>query len=308
MKKIKITNGFYGCYWPVENKKSDCAVMAMIGDDCEDYMAKCTVKWFHNNFGINVMTLSPAHKNYGHHNLPVERIGAAIDYMKKHGNKKFAIVGASTTGMFSLIAASYYHEITLTMALTPSDFVMEGFYRGKRDGYAEWPGEGESTASWQGEPLPYLPFAYRHPEYGKKLKEEAAEGGDMVAARKMFDESERLHPIREEEFIKIENIKGKLLLVGAEDDVLWDTARYIRRMKERLKTHPHECKVKYLIYEHATHFVFPESLIKTMLPVGESLFVGLFKSGKEHKKECREARIDIDRNMRRAIRSWIAES
>ena len=136
MKKIKITKDFYGCYWPVENKKSDCAVMAMIGDDCEDYMAKCTVKWFHKNFGINVMTLSPAHKNYGHHNLPVERIGAAIDYMKKHGNKKFAIVGASTTGMFSLIAASYYPEITLTMALTPSDFVMEGFYRGKRDGYA----------------------------------------------------------------------------------------------------------------------------------------------------------------------------
>ena len=307
MKKIKITNEFYGCYWPVQNKKSDCAVMAMIGDDCEDYMAKCAVKWFHKNFGINVMTLSPAHKDYGHHNLPVERIGAAIDYMKKQGNKKFAIVGASTTGMFSLIAASYYPEITLTMALTPSDFVMEGFYRGKRDGYVEWPGEGESTVSWQGEPLPYLPFAYRHPEYGKKLKEEAAEGGDMIAARKMFDESERLHPIREEEFIKIENIKGRLLLVGAEDDVLWDTSRYIRRMKERLKTHPHECKVKCLIYEHATHFVFPESLIRTMLPVGSSLFVGVFKAGKEHKKECREARIDIDKNMRRAMRAWIAE-
>ena len=38
--------------------------------------------------------------------------------VKKMGTKgisKFGIVGASTTGMVSLVAASYYPEITLTM-------------------------------------------------------------------------------------------------------------------------------------------------------------------------------------------------
>ena len=54
--------------------------------------------------------------------------------------------------MYALIAASYYPEITLTIAMTPADFVMEGFYQGKRDGQTEWPGEGESSASWQGKP------------------------------------------------------------------------------------------------------------------------------------------------------------
>ena len=115
MKKIKETEkGFYGCYWPLEG--ADSAMIAMLGDDCEDYMAKSVVKWLQKKFGISVLTLSPAHKDYSHINLPVERIGASIEYLKTQGIKRFAITGASTTGMFSLVAASYYPEITLTIA------------------------------------------------------------------------------------------------------------------------------------------------------------------------------------------------
>ena len=230
MKKIKETEkGFYGCYWPVEGSR--CAILAMLGDDCEDYMAKSAVKWLQKKFQVSVLTLSPAHKDYSHHNLPVERIGAAITYLKAQGIEKFGIAGASTTGMYALLAASYYPEITLTIAMTPADFVMEGFYQGKRDGQTEWPGDGESSASWEGKPLPYLPYAYRHPEYGKKMKEEAKKGGDLIASREIFVASEKAHPIREEEFIKIERIKGKLLLIGAEDDVLWETEKYIKSLQ-----------------------------------------------------------------------------
>ena len=302
MIKNKITKGFYGCYWPYEG--SHTALIVMLGDDCEDYMVKSAVKWAHKKYGINIMTLSPDHKDYGHHNLPIERVGNAIEYMKDKGVTRFGIVGASTTGMFSLVAASYYPDITLTIALTPCDFIMEGFYQGKRDGFTEWPGEGESTLSWQGKPLPYLPYAYRHPEYGMKLKEEAKAGKDMIASRKMFDESERLHPLREEEMIKVENIKGKLLLVGAEDDVLWDTAKYIRRIEKRLSDRSHECEVQSFIYDHATHFLFPESLLKTMLPVGSGLFIRVFRAGRAFSKECRLARIDIDGKVSAAINEW----
>ena len=302
MIKEKITEGFYGCYWPYDG--ADAAIMAMLGDDCEDYMAKSAVKWIHKKYGVSVMTLSPAHKDYGHHSMPVERIGNAIEYMRKKGISKFGIVGASTTAMVSLVAASYYPEITLTIALSPSDFIMEGFYRGKRDGFNEWPGENESSLSWQGKQLPFLPYAYRHPEYGQKIREESKAGGDMVASRKLFDESERLHPVKEEEKIKVERIKGKLLLIGAEDDVLWDTARYIRRMELRLKEKESGCIPEILVYEHGTHFIFPESLLKTMLPVGSSLFIRLFKAGKEYPSECRKTREDVDIKMSYAINEW----
>lgn len=57
------TVGFYGAYWACAGG-SDCAVIAMIGDDPEDRLARSAVKWLCGR-GINVLTMSPAKKDYG---------------------------------------------------------------------------------------------------------------------------------------------------------------------------------------------------------------------------------------------------
>ncbi|MBQ1468835.1 MAG: acyl-CoA thioester hydrolase [Solobacterium sp.] len=307
MDKKRFTaeqDGFHGVWYPNPKVSTDRAMIIMLGDSSDDYLAVCGAKWLHRQ-GIHVLAMSPAKKDYGHHNYPLERFGKAIEFLKSQGCEKIGILGASTTGMLALIAASYYPEIQLTIAVSPSDFVMEGFYRDGLDGAEERPGDHESTVSWQGEPLPYLPYAYRHPEYWQKLKEEAKAGGDMAAARKMFDESERLHPLQEEEKIKIERIQGKIICIGAEDDVLWDTCKYIRRMQERLERIPHDCVFEAWTYEHGTHFAFPQSMLEMMLPVGSGLLVSfMFKAGKEHKNECRETRIDIDKKLKKTLSEW----
>ena len=296
-------DGFIGAWYggPADSKK---AIILMIGDSSTDHMAKCGAGWLVRN-GCHALTMSAGKKDYGHHNYPLERFGKAISFLKSKGIEKIGIAGASTTGMLALIAASYYPDITLTIAMSPSDFVMEGFYRDGKDGMTERPGDNESTVSWQGKPLPYLPFAYRHPEYWLKIQEESKNGGDKIASRRMFDESEKMHPLREEEKIKVERIKGKSVFVGAEDDVLWNTCRYIRRMEERLKSVPHECTWESLLYAHGTHFVFPESMLKSMLPVGSGLLVKfMFKAGRDYPKECRETRKDIDRRLTEIIGKW----
>jgi pimeloyl-ACP methyl ester carboxylesterase len=276
----------------------------MLGDSSEDYMARTAAKWL-NRQGLHAMAMSPDKKDYGHHSYPLERFGKAIAFMKTQGCEKLGIVGASTTGMLALLAASYYPELLLTVAISPSDFIMEGFYRDGKDGATERPGDNESSVSWQGKQLPYLPYAYRHPEYWQKIQEESKAGGDKIASRKLFDESEKRHPIREEERIRVEAIHGKLIFIGAEDDVLWDTCKYIRRMEERLRSLPHDSTFESWLYEHGTHFAFPESMLRMMLPVGSGLLVSfMFKAGKEHKKECRETRIDIDRRLKKALAEW----
>ena len=99
-----------------------------------------------------------------------------------------------------------------------------------------------------------------------------------------------------------------LLLIGAEDDVLWDTAKYIRRMKQRVIDHPHTCRLAFVIYEHGTHFVFPESMLRTMLPVGSGLFMKLaFKAARKYPKECLGTRQDIDHRVRNAVAEWMEE-
>ena len=303
MRKIHFDtekDGFYGAYW-TGKEESNCAIIAMLGDDPEDYLARSAVKWL-LKLRVNVMTMSPARKDYGHHNYPLERIETAIKWLKSHNNKKIGIVGASTTGTLALTAASYFNEITLTIAMTPSDFIWQGFMQGKKDGCREWPIKGESLFSYKGQPLPYMPFCYQHPEYWHVIDSETRRTGDMINSRKLFDDSEKAHPITEAETIKVENIQGSLLLIGAEDDALWDTAKYIRRIKARLDKKEHRCQVEAIIYRHGTHFVFPESMIKTMLPIGSGLFVKMaFTAAKKYPKECKNTRMDIDRHVKKAI-------
>ena len=306
MKKHVFTperDGFCGAWYPNPDG-SNRALILMLGDSSEDRMAVSAAKWIHRQ-GCHALAMSPDKKDYGHHNYPLERFGKAIEFLQSQGCEKIGIVGASTTGMLALVAASYYPEIRLTIAVSPSDFIMEGFYQDGKDGMRERPGDNESSVSWQGKPLPYLPYAYRHPEYWQKIMEESKAGGDKIASRKMFDESERRHPLQEEEKIKVERIRGRVVCIGAEDDVLWDTCRYIRRMEQRLSETPHDNIFEAWLYEHGTHFAFPESMLKMMLPVGSGLLVKfMFRAGKEHPKECWETRLDIDCRLTELLRSW----
>ena len=189
------SDGYNGAWYPAD-VATNKGMILMLGDSAEDRMASCGAQWL-NRQGIHVLAMSAEKKDYGHHNYPLERFGKAIAFMRGQGCEKLGVVGASTTGMMALLAASFYPEISLTIAISPPDFVMEGFYRDGKDGMDERPGDNESSVSWQGQPLPYLPYAYRHPEYWKKIQEESKGGGNKVASRKLFDESERRHPIQE---------------------------------------------------------------------------------------------------------------
>ena len=307
MKKIQFEiekDGFYGSYYK-NPKQTFVAVIAMMGDDCNDYLARKGVQWLHSQ-GVNVMAISPAPKDYSCHNLPIERFEAVIKYLQKRKNKKIGIIGASTTGMMALLAASFYPEITMTIAISPSDFVMEGFYQ---ENGIERPGEGESTVSYKGEPLPYLPYAYRHPKYDQKIKEEAKQGKNMVASRKMFERSEQLHPVTDKERIKVEKIHGTVVLIGAEDDCLWDTCKYIRRMNQVVKDKEHTCKIYPLTYQHGTHFLFPESMMKKLMPLGSGILPWVaFRAARQFPKECKASRMDVDRKVKKLIRRWIKEA
>lgn len=309
MKKQFFSNekdGFYGTYY--ENPKgANCAMIGLFGDDPNDFMAKCGAKWLHKN-GVNVMCMSPDVKNYGHVNFPLERIETAIKWLKSHGNKKIGIMGMSTAGMDSLVAASYFPDITLTFGLTPSDFVWQGFEQGEKDGCKEWPIPDASTLSWQGKPLAYMPFVYAHPEYYHKIEEETKGSGDITRSTHLFIDSEKAREHTEEGMIKVENIKGKLIMVGADDDSFWEAGKYVRRMDKRLKERPHECDYEALTYEHGTHFVLPETMLRKALPVGLKFVMKfIFKAAKDYPKECEQTRKDIDRRLSAALKQWVAE-
>ena len=70
----------------------------------------------------------------------------------------------------------------------------------------------------------------RTPNVLEKIEEETKGSGDFQRSTCLFIDSEKNREHTEDEMIKIENIKGKLILIGADDDGLWEVGKYVRRM------------------------------------------------------------------------------
>ena len=106
-KYFNVENdGFYGTYYENPNA-SDCTVLGLFGKDPNSYMAKCGVKWLHEN-GVNALCMSPGKNDYSHVNMPLERCGTAIKWLKANGSRKIGVMGMSTAGMDSLAAAAFF--------------------------------------------------------------------------------------------------------------------------------------------------------------------------------------------------------
>jgi hypothetical protein len=285
-------------------KDSNKAIILMIGSGGSTPLTKGVSKWLIKQ-GVNVLPLGPEKGIVGYHSFPLERVEKAIDELKKRGNHKIGILGASITTIPALTAAAMFTDITLTIVVAPCDYVLQGFTQGRRDNCREWPIEGESMLTWKGNPISYVEYAYQHPDYWHTVQAETKGSGNMLCARKVFNATETKTKLTNEVMIPVENIHGRLLLIGCEDDCLWPTARYIRRMEERLKSHPHACEYDALVYKYGTHYAFPESMLKQIIPIFPDFLIGrAFLSAREHPKECKTTREDIDRRMKWVIFEW----
>lgn len=62
------------------------------------------------------------------------------------------------------------------------------------------------------------------------------------------------------------------------------------------------------VYEHGTHFVLPESLLRMALPVGLKFVLRfIFRAAKEYPDAGETTRIDIDRKLSAALKEWREE-
>jgi hypothetical protein len=76
-------------------------------------------------------------------------------------------------------------------------------------------------------------------------------------------------------------------------------------MKARLKIYPHENSTRALIYRHGTHFLYPESMLRQLLPLGSGLFISFcFQEARKYPKKCRAARMDVDQKISEELRRW----
>ena len=300
-------DGFPGWFY-ASPTPSDRCMLVFLGDDGNDFMDKAVAKWLTRVHGCNALCVglrqNVRQQDTGVHDWPLEQVAAAAHWAKQKGFAKLGLFGMSMQACLVLSAACRIPDFSLVIAFAPADFVPWGFVHGKIDGNpnGEWP-SGGSTFTWQGQPLPFQPAMQDKEAYWQMFTADGKRFHEMHS-RGVFEYSEQQHPIDAESFIPVENIAARLVLVGAEDDSMWDSARYIRRMEARMQKAGRTAPLDVFLYRYGTHLLVPQKLLKSALPVGGCLISRMFASGRKHPGDCKQARLDLEDKLARILADW----
>lgn len=154
--------------------------------------------------------------------IPVDRlqqVKAWIDRQPDLDGRRIAIWGVSKGGEFAMLAASRLTWLTSVVGVVPSDVVWEG-----------WGRKGPPTASfsWNGEPLPFVPYLGFDLELARLARGEPMETRrPHVAGRAAYPE--RVAPAT----IPVENFAGEMLVIGGDDDRVWPSGPMARAVAQR---------------------------------------------------------------------------
>jgi dienelactone hydrolase len=149
--------------------------------------------------------------------IPLEYFGQALEFMMKRPEidaDRLAVMGTSRGGELALQLGSLYRQIKAVVAYVPAN--VRGPSCCDRAMDAAW--------TWRGQPLVWvLPNV----------------------------ESDSALSLRAQ--IAVEETNGPILMIGAEDDGVWPSARMVREASGRLRANHFPHQVVVLVYPHAGH-------------------------------------------------------
>jgi|SRR5579884_1089860 len=182
-------------------------------------------------------------------NIPVETVGDALQTIIKRDDvdpDRIAILGISKGGEFALLAASTYPQIHAVVAAVPSPFAWQGIAQGPSAPASSW------TAG--GKPLPFV-------HYGTVMGQvfgAAFMDHQPLDLRKGYDSAmqENKGEIANAMF-HLENIRGPVMMLAADDDQIWDSAAQSEIGMQYLRDRHHAYNDVFLQYAGAGHmFLF----------------------------------------------------
>ena len=113
------TDGFCGLL----SQKERTAVIILTEDEYPDmFLVKKGMKWI-NQMGCSALGIGPEKSMKGLHSWPLESVENAVRVLKGIGYEKIGICGMLSTSNMVLSAAARIPDITLTICMTPMDWV-----------------------------------------------------------------------------------------------------------------------------------------------------------------------------------------
>ncbi len=179
-------------------------------------------------------------------NIPIEYFGKAIQWLRaRPGVDADAIVlfGGSRGAEAALLVGAAYPEVKAVIAKAPAHVYWEGLTASTMPGGPAWTSAGE--------PLPYvrnrIGFGVVTRFAWSKLT------GAPMPLTPMFLENLDDAARGPDAEIRVENIRGPVLLISGKEDLLWPSSLMGNRVLERLRQKGHPYADTHLSYEGAGH-------------------------------------------------------
>jgi dienelactone hydrolase len=190
--------------------------------------------------------------------IPLEYFERATAWMKAQPQVKqgrLGLAGGSKGGELALLLASRMDEFQAVVAWTPGAHVWEGLTMR----YFAPDYQPVSSWSFNGKPLPFMPFNAAPEDKAKEMKGEL--NSYVAFHRRSLAQTD---PARiEKAAIPVEKIKAPILLVSGTDDQTWPAGEFCAAIRERLKKAGFPYEVAHVTNENGGHQSFLPYFITT---------------------------------------------
>ena len=235
--------------------------------------------------------------------IPVDYAEKAVRFLKNYNRldiRRIGMTGLSLGAAYTLLCASYLPDISCVVSVSGFDFVVEGcknmLFR-----------QHKSYFSYHGEDVPYE-SAEALSHLSRTLRELKKDTRYDFRSMNRFYYNECFTNRTDASRIKVENIKGDVLLLAPAYDDTWPSdlafPRIMNVLEEKKFPYRHEC----VIYERASHYLaVPPECMRLNGKSEEALQKTLAKfmtMEAKYPAECRKARQESWEKLVSFFREW----
>ena len=288
MEAIPISaaeNGFDGVFYPAADQRN--AVIFVSGSEGGLATGK-KIGAYYQSRGYSALALAlfgTKHTKPSLSEVPLEYMESAVAWLKERGYDRIVADGISKGSEYVLCAAAVMSELCGVIARVPSSFVGEGLSDKTPCGRSSW--------TYRGKPLSYTPYKVRKIN---KLKIWVTEKQFSLLS---MNEDKDVTP---DSIIRVENIRGPVLLMATQADTVWPSAVYLEQLQERFSEKHFPYAVQTVSFSYMSHMMVP-ILHKRSL----RLIRMLFRSERLHPEECAAERSEMEKATFQFLREAFAE-
>ncbi len=274
-----IKDGFYGDYYKPTINNFENKAMVIFGGAAGSYtLTKMVAEKFYEA-GMNVLALAYRDQEgtpRGLHGIPIEFVEKACKWCKDNVANKVGVWGVSLGGQLSLITGSIYNDlISCVVAINPMNYSQQALKDFKSMELLDC-----ACFTYKGKDLPYYKFSQSNKEFHKQIKDDSIKYHEFKYLADAYKKEILKMNDDAGYIIKVENIKGAVLLLSASDDCLLPSKLICEKIYDRLDKHHFGYAYKHLNYKPCSHYLLPAKPLTTKM----------FRIERKYSKQCDESR------------------